>query len=166
LPIPQIFSKLRAPAGRAEFIGKTKTGAAVYVDYAHTPASLEQIITSLRAHIVPPATLHVVFGCGGDRDAGKRPMMGEIASRLADVVIVTDDNPRTEDAALVRAQIMARAPGATEIADRAAAIRAAIAGLRDGDILIIAGKGHEDYQIIGKTKHHFSDAEEVRKWLV
>jgi UDP-N-acetylmuramoyl-L-alanyl-D-glutamate--2,6-diaminopimelate ligase len=103
----------------------------------------------------------VVFGCGGDRDKGKRPQMGEIASALADVVIVTDDNPRTEDAATIRAEVMAGAKGAREIADRKQAIHQAVKSLKKGDVLLVAGKGHETYQIIGTTKSHFSDHEEV-----
>ncbi len=104
----------------------------------------------------------MVFGCGGDRDKGKRPLMGEIAAREADFVIVTDDNPRTEDAASIRREILAAAPNAKEIGDRAGAIEAAMGLLNEGDVLLIAGKGHEDYQIIGETKHHFSDHEVVR----
>jgi len=109
--------------------------------------------------------LSVVFGCGGDRDKGKRPIMGEIAARLADRVYVTDDNPRTEDAATIRSEILAAAPEATEIGDRRKAIEAAIRALEPGDALLIAGKGHEDYQIVGTTKHHFSDHEVVAETL-
>jgi UDP-N-acetylmuramoyl-L-alanyl-D-glutamate--2,6-diaminopimelate ligase len=104
----------------------------------------------------------VVFGCGGDRDRGKRPMMGEIATRLADRVIVTDDNPRTEDPAAIRAAILKGAPGATEIGDRARAIKSAIGELHHGDLLVIAGKGHETYQIVGKTRHPFDDSAVAR----
>ena len=103
----------------------------------------------------------MVFGCGGDRDKGKRPQMGEIASELADVVIVTDDNPRTEDAAAIRAEVLAGAKGASEIADRKQAIEKAVKSLKPGDVLLVAGKGHETYQIIGTTKSHFSDHEVV-----
>ena len=105
----------------------------------------------------------VVFGCGGDRDRGKRPIMGEIATRLADVAIVTDDNPRTEDPAVIRAEVMAAAPGALEIGDRRQAIREAVAALAPGDTLIVAGKGHEEGQTIGTETYPFSDHEEVRK---
>ena len=107
----------------------------------------------------------VVFGCGGDRDKGKRPIMGEIATRLADVVIVTDDNPRSEVPEVIRSEIMAAAKGATEIGDRAAAIRAAVAMLSAGDTLIVAGKGHEEGQTIGSVTLPFSDHAEVRKAL-
>jgi len=106
-----------------------------------------------------------VMGAGGDRDKGKRPMMGEIAARLGDRVIVTDDNPRTEDAATIRGEILAAAKGAEEIGDRRKAIETAIRSLKPGDVLLIAGKGHEDYQIIGTTKHHFSDHEVVAETL-
>ncbi len=163
LPIERIFENLRAPAGRAEFVGKTKTGGAVFIDYAHTPESLEQIIESLRKHT--SNRLHILFGCGGNRDTGKRPMMGEIAAAKADVIYITDDNPRMEDAGEIRKQIIAACKNGIEIANRADAIRTAVNGLSDGDILIIAGKGHEDYQIIGKEKTHFSDREEVLKYL-
>src|SRR5207302_5896481 len=105
--------------------------------------------------------LVVVFGCGGDRDAGKRPMMGAIAARLADRVIVTDDNPRSEDPAAIRAAILKAAPGAIEIGDRAEAIRSAIVELRRGDVLLIAGKGHESGQIVGKQMLPFSDHDAV-----
>jgi UDP-N-acetylmuramoyl-L-alanyl-D-glutamate--2,6-diaminopimelate ligase len=106
-----------------------------------------------------------VFGCGGDRDRGKRPIMGEIATRLADVAIVTDDNPRSEEPASIRAAIMAAAPGAIEIGDRREAIHAAVAMLGAGDTLIVAGKGHEEGQTIGTETLHFSDHEEVRAAL-
>src|SRR5690606_15579768 len=101
-----------------------------------------------------PNKLRLVFGAGGDRDKGKRPMMGAIAARLADSAIVTDDNPRTEDAAAIRAEILAAVPAATEIGDRRLAIQQAVKSLSPGDVLLIAGKGHEDYQIVGTTKHH------------
>ncbi|MCL2338545.1 MAG: UDP-N-acetylmuramoyl-L-alanyl-D-glutamate--2,6-diaminopimelate ligase [Proteobacteria bacterium] len=161
LPIEKIFAELYAPAGRAEYIGKTRGGGAVYVDYAHTPASLEQIIAAMRPHAMGRTI--VLFGCGGNRDAGKRPMMGDVAARGADVVYVTDDNPRFENAADIRAQIMAACPNGIEIGDRATAIATAIKDLKNGDLLIIAGKGHEDYQIINGKKTHFSDREEVLK---
>lgn len=105
--------------------------------------------------------LVVVFGCGGDRDPGKRPIMGEIATRLADVVVVTDDNPRSEDPAAIRRAILAAAPGAIEIGDRGRAIREAVRGLMAGDVLVVAGKGHETGQIVGKTTLPFSDHEAV-----
>ena len=116
-------------------------------------------MTALRPHV--EGRLHVVFGCGGDRDKGKRPLMGEAAASNADVVIVTDDNPRNEDAAAIRRQALAGAPGAREIADRAEAIRVAIAALGKGDVLVIAGKGHETGQIVGSEVRPFSDREEA-----
>jgi len=108
----------------------------------------------------------VVFGCGGDRDPGKRPQMGAIAARLADLVIVTDDNPRGEDAAAIRRAILAACPGATEIADRGQAIHAAVEQLRQGDLLVLAGKGHERGQIVAATVLPFDDADEARRAVV
>ncbi len=153
---------LQGARGRLERVA-THNGAAIFVDYAHTPDALKTALAALR----PYATnkLHVVFGAGGDRDKGKRPMMGKVASEVADIVIVTDDNPRTEDAAAIRAQIMAAATGAREVGGRAEAIALAVRGLKKGDVLLIAGKGHEDFQIIGTSKHKFSDHEEVAKAL-
>ena len=116
--------KLQGAKGRLELVSATPDGAPVFIDYAHTPAALETAILALRPYVA--RQLHVVFGCGGDRDRGKRPQMGAIASRLADRVIVTDDNPRGEDPAAIRAEILAAAPGAVEICDRAEAIAAAI----------------------------------------
>ena len=141
-----------------ELVGE-HNGAAIFVDYSHKPVALETALTALRPYA--SGKLKVVFGAGGDRDKGKRPIMGEVAGRLADVAIVTDDNPRTEDAAAIRAEVLAAVPGAIEIGDRRLAIETAISGLSKGDVLLIAGKGHEDYQIIGTTKHHFSDHEVV-----
>lgn len=149
---------LQGAKGRLEMVAH-RGQQAVFVDYAHTPDALENALTSLRPFA--RGKLRVVFGCGGDRDKGKRPEMGKIAGALADEVIVTDDNPRTEDAAEIRAQILAAVPEAREIGDRAEAIGHAIAEMGDEDVLLVAGKGHEDYQIIGRTKHHFSDHEVV-----
>nr|WP_246696926.1 UDP-N-acetylmuramoyl-L-alanyl-D-glutamate--2,6-diaminopimelate ligase [Methylobacterium planeticum] len=145
--------------GRMERIGEAN-GALCLVDYAHKPEALEGVLMALR----PFATgrLCVVFGCGGDRDRGKRPIMGEIAARLADRVVVTDDNPRSEEPAAIRAAILAAAPGATEIGDRAEAIRRAVRDLRPGDVLVVAGKGHETGQIVGDRVLPFSDHEVVR----
>ena len=145
--------------GRMERIGEARGGLCL-VDYAHKPEALESVLTALR----PFATgrLVCVFGCGGDRDRGKRPLMGAIAARLADAVIVTDDNPRSEDPAAIRAAILAAAPGAQEIADRAAAIRAGVHALRAGDVLVVAGKGHETGQIVGDRVLPFSDHDVVR----
>lgn len=156
------LGKLQGARGRLELVAE-HNGAAIFVDYAHKPVALESALTALRPYA--RGRLHVVLGAGGDRDTGKRPMMGEIAARLADAVIVTDDNPRTEAPAEIRAAILAAAPDAHEIADRGKAIASAIKSLEPGDVLLIAGKGHEDYQIIGTTKHHFSDHEVVAETL-
>jgi UDP-N-acetylmuramoyl-L-alanyl-D-glutamate--2,6-diaminopimelate ligase len=154
------LQSLKGAKGRLELAGRTKTGASVFVDYAHKPDALENALASLRPYT--KNKLHLVFGCGGDRDRAKRPIMGEIATRLADRVYVTDDNPRTEDPAAIRAAIMAAAPGAIEIGSRAEAIRAAVAALEQGDVLIVAGKGHEEGQKIGKQVLPFSDHEAVK----
>jgi len=146
-----------------EWIGEKPTGGAVYVDYAHTPDALENVLAALRPHAA--AALAVVFGCGGDRDKGKRPEMGRIASDLADRVIVTDDNPRSEDPGQIRAEILAAAPGASEIADRGEAIETAVAALSAGEVLVIAGKGHERGQIVGSRILPFDDREAARAAL-
>jgi UDP-N-acetylmuramoyl-L-alanyl-D-glutamate--2,6-diaminopimelate ligase len=153
---------LRGARGRLELVGE-HNGAAIFVDYSHKPVALETALAALRPYA--RKRLHLVFGAGGDRDKGKRPIMGEVARRMADRVIVTDDNPRTEDAGAIRAQIMAAVPDAREVGDRRAAIERAIDELGEGDVLLIAGKGHEDYQIVGTTKHHFSDHEVVAETL-
>jgi len=144
--------------GRLERVGESG-GAQIFVDYAHKPDALAKALEALRPYAA--GRLLVVFGAGGDRDRGKRPLMGAVAAAKADRVIVTDDNPRSEDPAAIRAAIMAAAPGATEIGDRREAIRRAIADLRLGDILLIAGKGHETGQIIGDRIMPFSDHEAV-----
>jgi UDP-N-acetylmuramoyl-L-alanyl-D-glutamate--2,6-diaminopimelate ligase len=154
------LQSLKGAKGRLELVGRSKAGAPVFVDYAHKPDALENALASLRPYT--RGRLFVVFGCGGDRDRAKRPIMGEIATRLADKVYVTDDNPRTEDPAMIRAAIMAAAPGATEIGSRSAAIRAAIGELQAGDVLIVAGKGHEEGQKIGKQVLPFSDHQAVK----
>ncbi|MET3354817.1 UNVERIFIED_ORG: UDP-N-acetylmuramoyl-L-alanyl-D-glutamate--2,6-diaminopimelate ligase [Xanthobacter viscosus] len=148
--------------GRLERIGDDPRRP-VFVDYAHKPEALATVLDTLRAAV--PGRLMVVFGCGGDRDKGKRPLMGAIAASKADVVIVTDDNPRSEDPAAIRAEILEGARGAREIGDRAEAIKAAVALLQPGDALIVAGKGHETGQIIGDRTYPFSDAAEVRAAL-
>jgi UDP-N-acetylmuramoyl-L-alanyl-D-glutamate--2,6-diaminopimelate ligase len=157
------LEKLKGAPGRLDLVGTTGKGAPVYVDYAHKPDALENVLASVRPFTT--GRVVVVFGCGGDRDRGKRPIMGEIATRLADVVIVTDDNPRSEVPASIRAAILAAAPGALEIADRREAIHEAVAMLHAGDTLIVAGKGHEEGQTIGAETLHFSDHEEVRAAL-
>ncbi len=154
---------LKGAPGRLDLAGTTKDGAPVYVDYAHKPEALENVLASVRPFTT--GRVVVVFGCGGDRDKGKRPIMGEIATRLADLVIVTDDNPRSEEPATIRKEILAAAPGAIEIGHRHKAIGEAVAALHAGDTLIVAGKGHEEGQTIGGQTFPFSDHEEVRKAL-
>ncbi|MEQ1950378.1 UDP-N-acetylmuramoyl-L-alanyl-D-glutamate--2,6-diaminopimelate ligase [Mesorhizobium sp. CN2-181] len=157
------LEKLKGAPGRLDLVGTDANGAPVYVDYAHKPDALENVLASVRPFTT--GRVIVVFGCGGDRDRGKRPIMGEIATRLADVTIVTDDNPRSEVPAAIRAAILAAAPGAIEIGDRREAIHSAVDMLRAGDTLIVAGKGHEEGQTIGSETLPFSDHEEVRKAL-
>lgn len=152
------LTHLEGAKGRLELVGDSN-GAPIFVDYAHKPDALAKALEALRPYA--KRKLIVVFGAGGDRDAGKRPLMGAIAADGADRVIVTDDNPRSEDAARIRAAILAAAPGASEIGDRAEAIRAAIAALEPGDALLIAGKGHETGQIVGDRTLPFSDHEAV-----
>ncbi len=149
------LESLQGAKGRLDLVGKSETGASVFVDYAHTPDALENAIVSLRPYT--DGKLVVVFGCGGDRDKGKRPLMGAIVAKHADVAIVTDDNPRTEDAAIIRAEIMKACPKAQNIGDRAGAIRKGVEGLQAGDILLVAGKGHEEGQTVGKSVLPFSD---------
>lgn len=160
-PAAMVFSALEHLAGapgRLERVGE-RNGALALVDYSHKPDALEKALLALRPYAT--GRLICVFGCGGDRDAGKRPIMGEIAAHLADVVIVTDDNPRSEDPTSIRAQILAASPGAHEIGDRREAIRAGVAMLKPGDVLMVAGKGHEEGQIVGGVTHPFSDKDEV-----
>lgn len=152
--------RLQGVPGRLEKVAEYN-GAPIFVDYAHTPAALANILKTLRPHTAKK--LRVLFGAGGDRDAGKRPEMGKAASEFADVVLVTDDNPRSEDPAKIRAAILAAAKTAKEIPDRAAAIIAAVQQLEPGDVLVVAGKGHETTQTIGTQSIHFSDAEHIRK---
>lgn len=151
------MAKLQPVKGRLEYVGETAEGAGVFVDYAHTPAGLDVLIRAARPHTA--GRLIVVFGCGGDRDKGKRPQMGQIAAKHADLVMVTDDNPRSEDAATIRAEVLAAVPDGREIGDRGEAIRTAIAQLHKGDTLLIAGKGHETGQIVGDKIIPFSDQE-------
>jgi UDP-N-acetylmuramoyl-L-alanyl-D-glutamate--2,6-diaminopimelate ligase len=146
--------------GRMEHVASHPNGAPAIVDYAHTPDALETALRALRPHC--RGRLSLVFGCGGDRDPGKRPMMGAIAERDADLVIVTDDNPRSENPATIRRAILSACPKAREIGDRRAAIRAAFAALAPGDVLLIAGKGHESGQIVGSETLPFNDAEVAR----
>ena len=148
---------LQAPRGRMQLAGRTSEGAAVFVDYAHTPDALENALTALRRHAPQGGRLLVMFGCGGDRDSGKRPEMGAVAANHADMVFVTDDNPRHEDAADIRAAIIAACPDATEIGDRGAAIEAVLAAAQADDLVLLAGKGHESGQIIGDIILPFDD---------
>ena len=156
------LEKLEGAKGRLELVGE-KNGAAIFVDYAHKPDALEKVLIAMRPYA--RRKLVVVFGAGGDRDPGKRAVMGEIAARGADSVIVTDDNPRSENPAAIRAAILRAAPGAREIGDRAEAIRAAVAELQPGDALVIAGKGHETGQIVGDKTLPFSDHDAAKAAL-
>ena len=142
-----------------DLAGTARDGAPVFVDYAHTPDALAKALDALRPYVAN--RLLVVFGCGGDRDKGKRPEMGAVAAAKSDLAIVTDDNPRSESPASIRSQILAAAPGAIEIGDRASAIADAVARLERGDVLLIAGKGHETGQTIGATVIPFSDQDAV-----
>ena len=163
LGMPDVITRLPSLTGvrgRMELAATLPNGAAVYVDYAHTPDALERLLAALRPHTA--GRLIVVFGAGGDRDRGKRPLMGDAAARLADRAIVTDDNPRSEDPASIRSAILAACSGAMEIGDRAQAIEAGLNMLRHGDVLAVAGKGHEQGQIVGTTVIPFDDASVIR----
>jgi len=152
-------SRLSPVPGRLERVGGGR-GPLVVVDYAHTPDALEKALAALRPAVAAGHRLLCVFGCGGERDPGKRPIMGEVASRLADHVIVTSDNPRGEDAAAIAGQVLAGAgPGAEAIADRQVALFTAVHQASPGDIVLVAGKGHETYQEIAGVRHPFSDRE-------
>lgn len=154
------LSRLRGAPGRLQLVPGHGRGGAVYVDYAHTPDALENVIGALRPHTA--GKLYCLFGCGGDRDPGKRPIMGRIAAEQADVAIVTDDNPRTEDATKIRAAVMVGTNGkAREIGDRRKAIHEVVSLLGEGDVLVIAGKGHEQGQIIGDRVEPFDDVTEA-----
>ena len=155
------LARLQPVRGRLERAVITKTGAPVYVDYAHTPDALEAAIAALKPHTA--GRLIVVFGAGGDRDHGKRELMGEIAVRFGDLAIVTDDNPRSEDPAAIRAQVLKGAPGALEIGDRRVAIAHAVADAGPEDIVLIAGKGHEQGQIVGDLVLPFDDVSVARE---
>ena len=155
------LERLEGVPGRLQNVAATKKGAAIYVDYAHTPDALATVLKALRPHAA--GRLIVVFGCGGDRDAGKRPEMGKIAADMADAVVVTDDNPRSEEPAFIRAAVMKACPGAREIGDRHEAIRTAIRELNTGDVLLLAGKGHETGQIVKDKTLPFNDADEAHR---
>ncbi len=155
--IVPLLEKLKGVPGRLQLVNGHPKNAAIYVDYAHKPAAVEAVLNTLRPHT--EGRLITVLGCGGNRDAGKRPIMGRIAAGLSDVVIVTDDNPRNEDAADIRAAVLAGAPDAKEIGDRREAIEWAVQQLKKGDVLVIAGKGHEQGQIIGDVVEPFDDVD-------
>jgi UDP-N-acetylmuramoyl-L-alanyl-D-glutamate--2,6-diaminopimelate ligase len=155
----EALSHLEGVCGRLERVGEVN-GALCIVDYAHKPDALAHVLDALRPYAT--GDLVCLIGCGGDRDPGKRPIMGRIAVEKSDRAIITDDNPRSEDPAAIRAQILAAAPGAQEIGDRAVAIAAAIRSLKTGDVLVVAGKGHETGQIVGDRTLPFSDHETVR----
>jgi UDP-N-acetylmuramoyl-L-alanyl-D-glutamate--2,6-diaminopimelate ligase len=157
------LERLAGAPGRLEFVGRKANGAMVFIDYAHKPDALISVLTALRP--LTAGRLVVVFGAGGNRDAGKRPLMGRAAAENADVVFVTDDNPRFENAAAIREAIIAAAPAAIEIADRGEAIRRAVAVLEADDVLCVAGKGHETGQIVGQRSIPFSDRDAVQAAL-
>lgn len=157
----EALAHLNGVPGRLEFVAEREGGGAIVVDYAHTPDALATVLAALRPHV--GGRLIALFGCGGDRDAGKRPLMGRVAARLADRVYVTDDNPRSERPAEIRRAILATAPNAIEIGDRRQAIAAAIADVGPGDLLVIAGKGHEIGQIVGTETYPFDDAAVARQ---
>ena len=167
-----VISKVQAPAGRMQVLGGQEKPLVV-VDYAHTADALEQVLTALRPHVAADGRLLCLFGCGGERDAGKRPLMAAVVERLADAAVLTDDNPRGEDPASIRAQVLAgfsADAAVTEVAGRGAAIAQLIAQARRGDVIVLAGKGHEDYQEINQQRQHFSDIEQAEQalaaWLV
>ncbi|MAX73100.1 UDP-N-acetylmuramoyl-L-alanyl-D-glutamate--2,6-diaminopimelate ligase [Alterinioella nitratireducens] len=154
-----VLGQITGVRGRMELAARRRNGAPIYVDYSHTPDSLAIALQALRPHVL--GRLVVVFGAGGDRDRGKRPLMGQAAAENADVLIVTDDNPRSEDPGLIRAQVLAGCPGATEVGDRAEAILRGIDALAPGDALLIAGKGHETGQQVGDVVYPFDDVEQA-----
>ncbi len=162
-----VISKVQAPAGRMQVLGGQEKPLVV-VDYAHTADALEQVLTALRPHVAADGRLLCLVGCGGERDAGKRPLMAAVVERLADAAVLTDDNPRGEDPASIRAQVLAgfsADAAVTEVAGRGAAIAQLIAQARRGDVIVLAGKGHEDYQEINQQRQHFSDIEQAEQAL-
>ena len=161
--VMKALETLEGAPGRLQLIGTSPKGGVAYVDYAHTPDGLETVLKALRPHV--EGKLIVVFGAGGDRDRTKRPLMGAIGAQYADVGIVTDDNPRSEDPAAIRAEVMAGTTGLQNIGDRRSAIRAGVALLEAGDILVVAGKGHEQTQTIAGVVHHFDDVVETDQAL-
>lgn len=163
--IVECLSHLRSAVGRMELVGQTAEGGCIFVDYAHTPDALVRSLEALREHLPEEGKLGIVFGCGGNRDAGKRTLMGKIAADLADAIFVTDDNPRDEDPAFIRAQVLVGCPEAQEISGRRQAVEVGISALNAGDILLIAGKGHERGQLIKGHLHPFDDGQVVRAYL-
>lgn len=162
-----VIGTLQGPAGRMQVLGGQQQPLVV-VDYAHTPDALEQVLLALRPHVAPNGRLLCLFGCGGERDAGKRPLMAEVVERLADGAVVTDDNPRSEDPAAIRADILkgfSASATVTEVAERGAAIVQLIAQASAADVIVLAGKGHEDYQEINQQRNHFSDIEQAEQAL-
>uniref|UniRef100_UPI0005A86D93 Mur ligase family protein n=1 Tax=Paracoccus sp. PAMC 22219 TaxID=1569209 RepID=UPI0005A86D93 len=158
--ILRVLPQLTTVRGRMQLVAQRDNGAAVFVDYAHKPGAVTAALQSLRPHVM--GRIVCIIGAGGDRDRGKRPLMGQAAADHADVVIVTDDNPRTEDPALIRAAVMATAGrDATEVPDRAEAILRGVDALQPGDALLICGKGHETGQIVGQDVYPFDDAEQA-----
>jgi UDP-N-acetylmuramoyl-L-alanyl-D-glutamate--2,6-diaminopimelate ligase len=155
-----LVPRLKGVRGRMELAAQLPNGAVAYVDFAHTPDAMERLLSALRPHTA--GKLHIVFGAGGDRDRGKRPLMGQVAARLADRIIVTDDNPRSEVPQTIRAAVLSGCPGAREIGDRARAIEAALNDLGPGDVLVVAGKGHEQGQTIAGVVHPFDDVNVIR----
>jgi UDP-N-acetylmuramoyl-L-alanyl-D-glutamate--2,6-diaminopimelate ligase len=153
------LGELKGAPGRLQRVGDGARGGEAYVDYAHTPDGLFTVLEALRPHA--RGRLIVVFGAGGDRDRTKRPLMGRAAAGLADLIIVTDDNPRSEVPADIRREVMTGCPNALEVGDRRAAIRAGVDQLRDGDVLVVAGKGHEQGQTIAGVVHPFDDVAET-----
>lgn len=158
-----VLPNLQGIIGRLQPVPHAHKDIGVYIDYAHTPDGLETILNSLRPHT--KNKLICVFGCGGDRDRGKRPVMGDIANRLSDMAIVTDDNPRTEDPQFIRSEILSGAPNAIEIAGRRNAIQFAVKNLKAGDVLVVAGKGHEQGQIFADHTEPFDDLTETQTAL-
>ena len=155
-----LLTEVRPVKGRMELAGTVPNGASIYVDYAHTPDALRVALIAARDHV--EGKLHVVFGCGGDRDTSKRKLMGQMAAEHADVIYVTDDNPRTEEPAAIRDMVMEGCKKASNIGDRKFAIQTAAAGLKKGDLLLVAGKGHEQGQMIGTVNFEFDDVTEVK----
>ena len=162
-----VIGKLQGPVGRMQVLGGQEQPLIV-VDYAHTPDALEQVLSALRPHVASNGRLLCLFGCGGERDAGKRPLMAEVVDRLADGAVVTDDNPRSEDAAAIRAEILGGFSASaivTEVAERGTAIAQLIAQASPADVIVLAGKGHENYQEINQQRNHFSDIEQAEQAL-